>query len=50
MTDRCNTGDCVESECNVTKYTPVLYNTENKGGRMSQQAKYIEITWHKTKE
>ena len=41
-------GDCVESECIVTKWTPVLYNTENKGGRMSQQ--YIEVAWHKTKE
>ena len=45
-----HTGDCVESECIVTKWTPVLYNTENKGGRKSQQAKYIEVTWHKTKE
>lgn len=25
-------------------------NTENKGGRKSQQAKYPEVTWHETKE
>jgi hypothetical protein len=24
--------------------------TENKGGRKSQQAKYLEVTWHETKE
>jgi hypothetical protein len=31
MTNRSNKRECVESECNVTKGTPVLYNTENKG-------------------
>jgi hypothetical protein len=32
MNDRQNhRRDCVESECTVTKCTPVLYNTENKG-------------------
>jgi hypothetical protein len=31
MTNRSDTRDCVESECIVTKCTPVLYNTESKG-------------------
>ena len=31
MTNRSDTRECVESECIFTKYTPVLYNTENKG-------------------
>jgi hypothetical protein len=31
MTNRYNRRECVESECIVTKWTPVLYNTENKG-------------------
>jgi hypothetical protein len=40
----------IESECLDTKWTPILYSTENKRGRESQQAKYIEVTWYKTKE
>jgi hypothetical protein len=39
MTDKINTRGCVESECNVTKRTPVLYNTEDKGvGSHSRQS------------
>jgi hypothetical protein len=40
-----NTRDDVESVSIVTKWTPVLYSTENKRGRKSQQARYIEVTW-----
>jgi hypothetical protein len=31
MTNRSDKRECVESECIFIKWTPVLYNTENKG-------------------
>ena len=45
-----NTQDCIESECILTKWTPVLCSTENTRGWKSQKARYIEVTWYKTKE
>jgi hypothetical protein len=48
MNDRQNhTRDCVESECIVTKWTPVLYNTENKGVGCHSRQNWSYLTQNK---